>query len=102
MRDAPILGMPAVEIEEFCRRSHIRKLSLFGSVVTPRFGPESDVDILVEFEPGKSPSLFELVGMEQELSARLGRKVDLRTPGDLGRYFRDEVVAAAVVQYQQQ
>lgn len=101
MHDAPMLSMSSAEIEDFCRRSHIRKLSLFGSVLTPRFTPESDIDVLVEFEPGKSPSLFDLVGMEQELTARLGRKVDLRTPGDLSRYFRDQVIEAAVVQYEQ-
>ena len=71
---------------------HIRKLSLFGSVLTPRFRPESDVDVLVEFEPGHVPGFLGLAQMELELGAIMGRKVDLRTPGELSRYFRDEVV----------
>ncbi len=96
------LALPGNEIEAFCLRHHIRKLSLFGSILTPRFRPESDVDMLVEFEPGRVPGYFGLVGMEMELSEMLGRKVDLRTPGELSRYFRDEVVAQAAVQYERQ
>ena len=92
--------MPRNEIEQFCLRNHIRKLSLFGSVLTPRFGPESDIDILVEFDPEKIPTLFDVVGMEQELTQKLGRSVDLRTPGDLSRYFRDQVVSTAALQYE--
>jgi predicted nucleotidyltransferase len=68
--------------------------------LTHRFGAGSDVDVLVEFEPGNVPGYFELVGMELELSEMLGRKVDLRTPEELSRYFRDEVVASAAVQYE--
>ena len=84
----------------FCRKWRIRELSIFGSALRDDFGPESDVDVLVEFEPGKSPSFFRLFDMEEELSAMMGgRKVDLRTPEDLSRYFRDKVLAAAVVQY---
>ena len=94
--------LPGEEIAAFCARHHIRKLSLFGSVLTPRFRAESDVDVLVEFEKGKTPGLFEMVGMETELSELLKRKVDLRTPEELSRYFRDEVVAAAAVQYERQ
>ena len=94
------LPLPRNEIEQFCLRNHIRKLSLFGSVLTPRFGPESDIDILVEFEPEKIPTLFDVIGMEQELTQKLGRNVDLRTPGDLSRYFRDQVVATAALQYE--
>jgi len=93
--------IPRAEIEEFCERRHVRKLALFGSILTDRFGPDSDVDVLVEFEPGRVPGLFGIVEMESELSTMLGRKVDLRTPGDLSRYFRDEVVASALVQYEQ-
>jgi predicted nucleotidyltransferase len=92
--------LPTQQIEAFCVRNHIRKLSLFGSILTPRFRPESDIDMLVEFEPGRVPGLFDLAGMEIELSEMLGRKVDLRTPQELSRYFRDEVVAAAAVQYE--
>lgn len=98
--DAPKLAISREEIEAFCVRHSIRKLSLFGSILTPRFRAESDIDVLVEFEPGRVPGLFDLAGMELELSERLGRKVDLRTPGELSRYFRDKVVAGAVVQYE--
>lgn len=90
------------EITEFCRRHHISKLSFFGSVLRDDFQPNSDVDVLVEFEPEHVPGLFHLARMERELSALLGnRKVDLRTPQDLSRYFRDEVIATAEVQYAQ-
>ena len=94
------LALPQAEIEEFCRRNHIRKLSLFGSVLTPRFRPESDIDVLVEFEPGSKTTLFDVAGMELELTEKLGRKVDLRTAGDLSRYFRDQVVSTAATQYE--
>jgi predicted nucleotidyltransferase len=94
------VAFPREKIRGFCAHNHIRKLSLFGSVLTHRFGAGSDVDVLVEFEPGNVPGYFELVGMELELSEMLGRKVDLRTPEELSRYFRDEVVASAAVQYE--
>ncbi|HJU56991.1 MAG TPA: nucleotidyltransferase family protein [Pyrinomonadaceae bacterium] len=90
------------EIADFCRRHHISRLSLFGSVLRDDFRSTSDVDVLVEFEPEHVPGLFGLARMERELSALLGdRKVDLRTPQDLSRYFRDEVMAMAEVQYAQ-
>ena len=83
-----------------CRRHHIRRLSLFGSVLAGTDRPDSDVDLLVEFEPGKEPGLLALAGIEAELSALLGgRRVDLRTAQDLSRYFRDEVMRVAEVQY---
>jgi hypothetical protein len=97
---SPALALPLEQIERFCRLNHIRKLSLFGSILTDRFRPESDIDVLVEFEPGSKISLFDIAGMELELSEKLGRKVDLRTAEDLSRYFRDEVVATAAVQYE--
>jgi len=88
------------QIADFCRRHHVRRLSLFGSVLRDDFGPDSDVDVLVEFEPDHVPGFFDLYDMEQELSALAdGRTVDLRTAQDLSRYFRDEVVARAEVQY---
>lgn len=93
------IEMPRERLAEFCRRNHIRRLSLFGSILRDDFGPESDVDFLVEFEPGKTPGLLTMAGLEIELSEMLGRKVDLRTAGDLSRYFRDEVVKEAVPQY---
>jgi len=92
--------IPREAIAAFCERNHMRKLSLFGSVLTDRFRDDSDVDILVEFEPGHVPGYFGLVGMEMELSDIVGRKVDLRTPGELSRYFRDRVTATAAVQYE--
>ncbi len=86
-------------IAEFCRRNHIRKLSLFGSVLRDDFRPDSDVDVLVEFEPGAVVGLIRLAGMEIELSEMLGRKVDLSTAGFLSRHFRGRVLAEAEVQY---
>lgn len=83
----------------FCRRNHIRRLSLFGSILRDDFGPDSDVDSLVEFEPEHIPGLFGLAGMELELSELIGRKADLRTAEDLSRYFRDEVQREAELQY---
>jgi hypothetical protein len=87
------------QLADFCRRNHIHKLALFGSVLTENFGPDSDVDVLAEFEPGYRVGLIRLAGMEIELSNILGRKVDLRTPADLSRYFRQEVLNTAQVQY---
>ena len=86
-------------IAEFCRRHHIRKLAFFGSVLRDDFRPESDVDVLVEFEPGYRLGLFELIRMQREFSDMIGREADFRTPEDLGRYMRKRVVAGAEVQY---
>jgi predicted nucleotidyltransferase len=92
--------IPKELIEDFCQSHHIRKMSVFGSYLTEDFGPESDIDFLVEFDPAHIPGLIEFAGMEIELSELLGgQKVDLRTPQELSRYFRDEVLAAAEVQY---
>jgi len=87
-------------LETFCRRYNIRKLSLFGSVLTENFRPDSDVDVLVDFDPEHVPGFISLAGMERELSTILGRKADIRTSGDLSRRFRDQIVAAAAVQYE--
>lgn len=92
---AALLPSPEV-LREFCERHGIAKLSLFGSALTERFGPESDIDLLVDFLPGRKPGLFRLAGMEIELTEAVGRKVDLRTAAELSRYFREEVLAAAV------
>jgi predicted nucleotidyltransferase len=86
-------------LADFCRRNHIRRLSLFGSVLRDDFGPESDVDMLVEFEPDATVTLLDMARMELELAELVGRPVDLRTPRELSRYFRDQVLASAVVQY---
>jgi len=88
------------KIEAFCRENRIRRLALFGSVLRDDFGPDSDVDVLVEFEPGSVPGFFGLARMERQLSLLFnGRKVDLRTPEELSRYFRKEVQEEAEVQY---
>jgi predicted nucleotidyltransferase len=86
-------------IADFCRRNRIRTLALFGSVLTDRFRSDSDVDVLVEFEEGARVGYIAMAGMEIELGESLGRKVDLRTPAELSRYFRDQVVHSAEVQY---
>ncbi len=87
-------------IAAFCVRHSIRRLSLFGSQLQGGAGPDSDIDLLVEFDPGKEPGLLGLADMERELSALLGGQiVDLRTPKDLSRYFRDEVIQSSQVQY---
>jgi len=96
------IPIPKEQIAEFCRRHHIRKLALFGSVLRDDFRPDSDVDVLVEFEPDHLPGLIGFAGMELELSQLLGdRKVDLNTPQFLSPYFRDEVLEEAEVQYAQ-
>jgi len=86
-------------IADFCRRHHIRKLAFFGSVLRDDFRPDSDVDVLVEFEPDARVGFLGMAQMEIELSDMIGRKVDLRTPPELSRYFRDEVLAKAEVAY---
>lgn len=93
------LNLDEATLSRFCQRHHIRRLSLFGSQLKGTAGPDSDIDLLVEFEPEHIPGLFGIAGMEIELSELLGKKVDLRTAGDLSRYFRDEVVRMAEVQY---
>jgi hypothetical protein len=92
--------MPKEKLISFCKTNHIRKLSLFGSAVRGELRPDSDIDILVEFEQDHTPGLFSIVRMEMELTEMLGRKVDIRTAEDLSQYFRDEVVRNAEVQYQ--
>ncbi|HPD58225.1 MAG TPA: nucleotidyltransferase family protein [Smithellaceae bacterium] len=87
------------QLKNFCVKNHIRKLSFFGSVLRDDFRPDSDVDVLVEFYHGHQIGLLKIAAMEQELSEIIGRKVDMRTPADLSRYFRQEVVDTAAVQY---
>jgi len=93
------IDIPKERIAEFCRRNYIRRLALFGSVLRDDFTPESDVDVLVEFEPDARVGLLSLARMEIELGELLGRKVDLNTPGFLSDYFRDEVLTEAEVHY---
>lgn len=94
------IAIPRRRLAALCRRHHIRRLALFGSVLRDDFRPDSDIDVLVEFEPGKTPGYFKIYDMEMELSKLLkGRKVDLRTPGDLSRHFRQQVLDEARVAY---
>ena len=92
------IEFPKERTAAFCRRHHVRRLSLFGSILRDDFTPESDVDVLVEFEPGRTPGLA-FFGMQDGLSEMLGRKVDLNTPQCLSRYFRDEVLSEVEVLY---
>ncbi len=87
------------QLATFCRGNQIRRLSVFGSALRDDFGPDSDVDILVEFADDAVVTLLDMARMEIELSEMIGRQVDMRTPQELSRYFRDEVLATAVVQY---
>ena len=91
--------LPRAEINLFCLRHHIRKLYLFGSVLRNDFTAQSDVDVLVEFEPEKTPSFFTLVEMQDELGKIVGRVIDLRTPHELSSYFRDRVLTEALEIY---
>ena len=88
------IEVPREQIVDFCRRHRVRRLALFGSVLRDDFTPDSDVDVLVEFEPGQTPGLA-FFGMQDELSGILGRRVDLNTPNELSKYFKDEVLAEA-------
>lgn len=92
------IDIPEEKIAEFCRHNSIRKLAFFGSVLRADFSPESDIDVLVEFEPDAKVGL-QFFKMEQELSEILGRKVDLSTAGFLSKYFREKIVAEAEVLY---
>ncbi len=93
------IELDSEKIADFCRKHRIRKLSLFGSVLRDDFGPDSDLDVLVEFEPDARVGLITFGRIERELSELLGRKVDLNTAGFLSKYFRGEVLAEAEVQY---
>ena len=96
----PTLNIDHATLAQFCQAHRIRRLALFGSQLKGTAKPESDIDLLVEFLPEAQPTLFDMARIEIELSKALGeRKVDLRTPQDLSRYFRDEVVRTAEVQY---
>jgi len=96
------IEVPKGKIANFCQRNHIRRLALFGSVLRDDFGPESDVDVLVEFEPGARVGFFKLYDLEQELSQILGGyKVEINAPKSLSKYFRDQVLEEAEVQYVQ-
>ena len=93
------LAIPYVQIAEFCQRHHIRKLALFGSVLRDDFAPDSDIDVLVEFEPETVVGL-KLIHIQDELSTLLGREVDLNTAGFLSQHFRDSALKSAHVIYE--
>jgi|SRR5215472_9017589 len=94
------IDIPKSQIDNLCRDNGIRKLSLFGSVLTPRFSVSSDIDVLVEFRPGARIGFFRLAEIAEQVSHLFGgRRVDLRTPMDLSRHFRDEVIRDALVVY---
>jgi hypothetical protein len=92
------IPVPGPAVAEFCHRHHVTRLALFGSVLRDDFGPDSDVDVLVEFMPGRVPG-FGFFEMEQELSDILGRKVDLNTPQFLSHHFREQVLSEAKAHY---
>ena len=89
-------------IAQFCKTHHIIKLALFGSVLTDNFSDKSDIDILVEFDPQHIPGLFSFVRMKEEISEKLGRKIDLRTPEDINKLFRNEVLQQSHLIYGQE
>ena len=93
------IDIPQKKIVGFCRRHHIKRLAVFGSALRDDFTPDSDIDVLVEFEPGTRIGMIRLAGIELELSRVLGRKVDMHTPGFISKYFRDEVLAEAEDHY---
>jgi predicted nucleotidyltransferase len=93
------INIPKEKIAEFCQRHYIRRLALFGSALREDFTPNSDVDVLVEFEPGTRIGMIRLAGIELELSEILGRKVDMHTPGFISKYFRNQVLEEAEDQY---
>ena len=93
------IGIETDRIAAFCRQNHIRHLALYGSVLREDFRPESDVDVLVEFSPGQRVGFFRMAALERELSQLIGRRVDLRTPREISRYFRDQVIHQAETQY---
>ncbi len=96
----PNISIPQEAIAAFCDRHHVRKLALFGSVLRSDFRPDSDIDILIEFEPGHAVGFFDFISMQMELSRIFGRPVDLNTPADLSRYFRQQVLDLAQVYYE--
>jgi predicted nucleotidyltransferase len=93
------IHIPELELAEFCKRHRIRRLALFGSILRDDFGPDSDIDVLVVFEPAARVGFFRLMNIQSQLSKLLGRKVDLNTPGFLSDRFRDSVLREAEDQY---
>ncbi len=94
------IDLPQADIKALCQRYPIRRLALFGSVLRDDFGPDSDIDVLVEFEPDARVGYFTLVTIQDELAELLGREVDLLTPGALSERFRQDVLGVAEVVYE--
>ena len=95
----PRIQIPKSWIEKFCKAHHILKLALFGSVLSDRFSDVSDIDVLVEFDPHHIPGLFGIVAMKDELSQHFGREIDLRTPEDISKFFRNDVLQQSYLVY---
>ncbi len=95
----PQIKIPKVWLEKFCVEHHITKMSLFGSVLSNHFTPASDIDVLVEFDPKHIPGLFSFVKMRDLLSEQFGREIDLRTPEDISKLFRNEVIEQSYLIY---
>lgn len=93
------LNFPQKKIVSFCKKYHIITLALFGSILTSNFSAKSDIDVLVKFKKDRGPDFLKFIDMEDELSAIVGRKVDLNTPSDLSHFFRNEVLQTAKVIY---
>jgi len=93
------IEIPEQQLRDFCRRNHIQELALFGSVIGDNFGPDSDIDVLVEFEPDAAIDLFEFSGMRLELLELFGREVDLATPAALKPLIKDKILASKVIIY---
>jgi uncharacterized protein len=97
----PRINIPQKWIDGFCKAHHIVRLALFGSVLSDHFSEASDVDVLVEFDPEHVPGLFSIVEMKEELSQNIGREVDLRTPEDISKLFRNEIIQQSYLLYGQ-
>lgn len=93
------IAFPRSKVQAFCKKYKVKKFSFFGSVLTDRFGPESDIDILVEFEQDAHPTYFTLYDMETDLTDLFGRRTDVRTPNEISRYYRDQVLSEAKLIY---
>jgi uncharacterized protein len=100
MLDTLKISLPLEDIQAYCRQQPIKRLALFGSVLRDDFSPVSDVDLLVDYQPGARVTLLDMAQQEIELSRLVGRKVDLRTPNELSRYFRQQVLDEAVTLYE--
>lgn len=100
MLNQSVIPLPLEAIRDYCERQPVRRLSLFGSVLRDDFTDDSDIDMLVEYIPGAKVTLLDMAQQEIDLGAIIERKVDLRTPNELSRYFRQQVIDTAVPIYE--